>query len=294
MKLTPVCVCAALVVAFAGGLAPVFASPTEGEVAVVVDMTDAGRKIAPPTPGHPAFYVPVVVGYRSEGGQLAGEKAPPAPERVMRQLGMTLAEQGYRVVGARTGEPTVLLLFAWGSWNPQIDKVPMEEDPDPSQNPETPAPLPTGSGGVERALPSRNATDMLKLVAGNTINRLPVMPSYMTDFDRDAIRSDATENRYFVAIVAFDWASIKQHKRVMLWSAKMSIRATGSWFDEVFPALIKSGGPFFGRETLQRQLVSAPLLREGRVELGELQSKGVVEDSAVPVKTKSAPDEKKP
>lgn len=49
MKLTPVRVCAALVVAFAGGLAPVFASPTEGEVAVVVDMTDAGRKIAPPT-----------------------------------------------------------------------------------------------------------------------------------------------------------------------------------------------------------------------------------------------------
>ena len=62
---------------------------------------------------------------------------------------------------------------------------------------------------------------------------------------------------------------------------------------EVFPALIKSGGPFFGRETLERQLVTVPLLREGHVELGELRNKGVVEDPPAPVKTKSAPEEKK-
>jgi hypothetical protein len=281
------------VVLFAGVLAPAFASPSEGEVAVVVDMTDAGRKIAPPTPEHPAFYVPVVIGYRSEGGQVAGEKPPPPPERVMHQLAVTLAEQGYRVVGTKTGEPTVLLLFAWGSWNPQIDKVPFEEDADPSKESDASPPLPTGSGGLERTVPSRNATDMLRLVAGNTINRLPMMPSYMTDVDRDAIRSDATENRYFVVVVAYDWAAMKQHKRVPLWTAKMSIRSTGSWFDEVFPALIKSGGPFFGRETLERQLVTVPLVREGHVELGELRNKGVVEDLPAPVKTKSATEEKK-
>ena len=101
MKIIPAGVWITCVIGFSGGVAPVFASPSEGEVAVVVDMTDAGRKIATPTPDHPAFYVPVVVGYRSEGGQIAGEKPPPAPERVLRQLAVTLAEQGYRVARRR-------------------------------------------------------------------------------------------------------------------------------------------------------------------------------------------------
>jgi hypothetical protein len=250
---------------------PLRAASEEGDVAVVVDFTEAGRKIVRPTSEHPAYYVPLVVGYRSEGGQIAGQHAPPSNDAVAHQLAKALARQGYRVVGRGTGEPSLLLAFSWGTWNPQVDTDAVE-DPRDADEPQGSS----GEGLLKRKIPSKAADDMVALVAGNTLKKLPPMPDYMTDVKRDAIREDIAESRYFVVVAAFDWAAAKEHKRVMLWSAKMSIRSTGTWFDEVFPALIASGGPFFGRETRERQEVTVPLAREGHVELGELENKGVV------------------
>jgi hypothetical protein len=250
---------------------PLLAASDQGRAVVVVDLTEAGRKIARPTPEHPAFYVPLVVGYRSEGGQVAGEHPPPLNDVVARQLGKTLAQEGYRVVGPGTGEPSLLLVFSWGTWNPQVD-LQAVDDPRESDDP-VPS---SGQGLLQKKIPSKAADDMLALVAGNTLKNLPSVPDYMTDTKRDAIREDMGEGRYFVVVAAFDWAAAKAHRRVMLWSAKMSIRSTGTWFDEVFPALIASGGPFFGRETHERQDVTVPLAPEGQVELGELKTKEIV------------------
>lgn len=267
------CLCrwTGLLLAFVCSAWPLRAASDEGSVAVVVDFTDAGRKIARPTPEHPAYYVPLVVGYRSEGGQVAGQRPPPPNDAVAHQLAKALAQQGYRVVGRDTGEPSLLLAFSWGTWGPQVDTLDVE-DPRDADDPQASS----GQGLLERKLPSKAADDMVALVAGNTLKNLPPMPDYMTDVKRDAIRQDIARDRYFVVVAAFDWAAAKEHRRVMLWSAKMSIRTTGTWFDEIYPALIASGGPFLGRETLERQEVTVPLAREGHVELGELKSKGVV------------------
>jgi hypothetical protein len=262
---------AGLLFALVFGAWPLRAASEEGSVAVVVDFTEAGRKIARPTPEHPAYYVPLVVGYRNEGGQVAGQHPPPPNNAVAHQLAKVLAQQGYRVVGRATAEPSLLLAFSWGTWNPQVDTLPVE-DPRDADDPQASS----GEGLLERKLPSKAADDMVALVAGNTLKNLPSMPDYMTDVKRDAIREDIASGRYFVVVAAFDWAAAKEHRRVMLWSAKMSIRSTGTWFDEVYPVLITSGGPLLGRETLERQEITVPLAREGHIELGELKNKGVV------------------
>src|SRR3954454_1722436 len=96
------------------------ASNPKVEVNVVVDMTEAGRKVAPPTKEKPAYYFPIVAGYHEEGAIVAGEKAPPK-NMVIHELAKALAVQGYRVVSAQTPPPSLLLVLYWGYMNPQID-----------------------------------------------------------------------------------------------------------------------------------------------------------------------------
>jgi hypothetical protein len=65
------------------GVSPLFAGflgfgpPKETDVNVVVDLTEAGRTVAPPTKEKPAFYYPVLAGYRESGSLVAGETSPP-------------------------------------------------------------------------------------------------------------------------------------------------------------------------------------------------------------------------
>lgn len=71
-----------LAVALAGITSPLFAgflgfgTPKETDVNVVVDLTEAGRSVAPPTKEKPAFYYPVLAGYRESGSLVAGENSP--------------------------------------------------------------------------------------------------------------------------------------------------------------------------------------------------------------------------
>jgi hypothetical protein len=245
------------------------AAAPAGDVNVVVDMTEAGRQIAAPTSEHPAFYLPLVIGYREEGEKAAGNHAPPQ-EEVLKVFAEELAQHGYRVMNVHRGAPTLLLVFSWGVWNPVT--VQLEE------------------GGSSVAL---NAPELSLLVAGNTVKNLPIMPRWMTNIDREELRSDLKEDRFFAIVTAFKWTDQRPHQHVLLWTAKMSIPSRGLAFDQVLPALIATGGPFFGRETTKRQQVTVPLLREGRVNLGELQVKGIVSPDEMPAAAKQ-PKEKQP
>ena len=76
----------------------VIRSEPKAEVDVVVDMTPEGRKLLHPSPGHPAYYYPVVAGYKQEGDIVAGEKKPPPSSAVLHLIAVELARQGYRVL----------------------------------------------------------------------------------------------------------------------------------------------------------------------------------------------------
>lgn len=229
-----------------------FGKPTDTDVNVVVDMTDEGKKVAPPTKEKPVFYYPVLAGYREEGALVAGEKSPP-PNPVAHLLAKALAAQHYFVVGPKTPAPTLLLVFHWGYMNPQID-----ENPDPDNPQKT----------------FWNEREMLALVAGNTVKNVGSFGR-----ERDDILQAARDDRYFVIVSAYDFAAATQKKKTLLWRAKMSTPSNRVSLAEVIPSMITAGGPRFGRETKLPESVTAAIAKEGKVEIG---TPTVVKDPASP------------
>lgn len=273
MNLAPRFACVSTLLAVALATTPVaragflgFGAPKEADVNVVVDMTEAGRKTTPPTKEKPAFYYPVLAGYREAGSLVAGEKSPP-PNSVAKLLAKALAAQNYYVYGpGKTPAPTYLLVFHWGYMNPQIDDT--SGDPD---NPQT---------------VFWNQKEMLALVAGNTIQNLSSF-----GFEREDVLQAARDDRYFVIVSAYDFKAATEKKKVLLWQAKMSTPSNRVSLAEVIPSMITAGGPHFGRETKKPESVAAPLAKEGKVDVG---TPVVVPDAAKPAAPVTPkPEEKK-
>jgi len=222
-------------------LAPARAAEPRCEVNVNTSVTEAGKKLAPPTHEHPAYYFPVVAGWREKGAVVAGEKPPPVL-MVVHEFAKALAGQGYLVVGPKTPPPTLLLVFHWGTLNPQIDDV--------SPDPENPQKL------------FYNQGEMLALVGGNTL------PNLDLEFEREAVMQGAEDDRYFAIVSAYDFADAAKKKKTSLWVARMSTPSAGFTMTDVVAALIQSGSPLFGRETLRPTWITMPVGREGKVEIG--------------------------
>ena len=86
-------------------------------------MTDAGAKVAPPDPGHPVYFFPIVKGYQAGGTVAPNPPAAPPPNDVLRAIAVALHGQGYRLA-SKAHPPTLLLMFWWGY------KAPMPKDVD--------------------------------------------------------------------------------------------------------------------------------------------------------------------
>jgi hypothetical protein len=231
------------------------------DVNVIVDLTPAGRKLTLPTPAQPAYYAPLIGGYHEEGETTAGDKRPPQ-NFVLHEFAKALAAQGYLVAGAQTPVPSVLLVFHWGSLNPNIAESGDPDDPD--QN-------------------FLNEKKMVAMVAGQTLNNLNPFS------ERQEAMLAARTNRYYVMVTAYDFAAAKQHRKIALWRAKMSMPSAGVELADVVPVLIDSGAAWFGRETLRPVRVTKPLGHEGTVNLGELKVEEYIDPAAKPAEKPKQP-----
>lgn len=86
--------------------------------------------------------------------------------------------------------------------------------------------------------------------------------------------ADLEEERYYVIIAAYDFRQMtQQHKKQLLWTTRVSIRAQGNRFERSLAAMVGNASKFFGQD-------SGRLLREyqrvPRVDLGELKYLGTV------------------
>lgn len=228
------------------------------DVTVVVDMTAEGRKVARPTADHPAYYFPSIGGYK-EYGDVSKDLKPPSAHDIVKIVAPELARQGYRAVDNQHPRPDLMLDIGWGSIAPTVDTA-TADVMDSSQA--------AGSGNA------RNESQRLALVAGNTFSSIAMPESY----GHDGFMEAANDSRYYIIVGAYDFAAWeKDHKRVLLWKAKMSIPMDGVTFGDVLVSLIKAGGPQFGRETVGHPVVT-PGVPEGHVEVGT----PTVKDDVVP------------
>jgi hypothetical protein len=211
------------------------------QIDIVVDMTSQGRKVQPPSHDKPAFYIPYVRGYVELGKAREGTDPPP-PLAVEHQIALELARDGYFVISKASPIPSFILVIQWGCANPVIGNF---NDGDASQ---------------KRFF---NEGQMLAIVGGNTLEHMDL------DFNREQVMQGAEQDRYFVALTAFDYKAYSHgRKKVKLWEAKMSLPSTGVMIDDAIPALVRAGGPLFGRETTRPKMLILPLTPEGRVIIG--------------------------
>ncbi len=93
----------------------------------------------------------------------------------------------------------------------------------------------------------------------------------------EELRTAARDDRYFVILLAFDYAAARQRQKKLLWMAKMSTAAVGTNLPAVIPALAASGRPVFGRDTTP-DWVDSGKMREGSVILAPLEVEETVPD----------------
>jgi hypothetical protein len=94
--------------------------------------------------------------------------------------------------------------------------------------------------------------------------------------NREDLISEIEDNRYFIVLMAYDFRMVwKEKKHKLLWVTRISIRQHGNDFSKALPAMAQYASQYFGQNT--QGLVRKPL-PEGRVEVGEAKSLGIVPD----------------
>jgi len=220
-------------------------------VNVNVTLTEEGKKIDRPTLERPAYYRTLVIGYREEGKVDAGEK-PPAVDKVVSLLSKALVQEGYvESKSGKTPSPSLLLCYHWGTANPNITRV---EGIDPQ------------SGKVVKLDTFLNQDNMIALVSGGR-GKLPTEPLDVNDKNA---QQEATEERYFVIVTAYDYhTAVVEKKKKLLWIARISAPSVkAASLEAGLPSLIDTAAPFFGREAMPPQHLSVPVMREGKVDVG--------------------------
>lgn len=97
--------------------------------------------------------------------------------------------------------------------------------------------------------------------------------------DEQTMNEELNEERYFVIVMAYDYAFMRrEHRPRLLWVTRISVRAAGNNFTEAIPAIAEAGSPVYGHHLPGIQRVDVKR-RVGQVEFGELKTLGPVEES---------------
>jgi len=99
--------------------------------------------------------------------------------------------------------------------------------------------------------------------------------------------SDIGVSRYYVILRAFDFNSAwRQKKFQLLWETRFSLSERRHGFQQDLPSMAQSASLYFGQDSYG--VVRKPLIREGRVFMGEPKVLGIVGDSTEQSATGSA------
>lgn len=193
------------------------APPPAPQVIVVGDVTKAGQQARVPDAEHPVYYVPLTPDQPKADATKADPKQP-AKAEVLKQLGEALARRHYLPAGAGR-PPEIVLSFWWGTADPQLENY-----------------------GTDDALEedSFNERAMIALVGSDKKQEL------MNWHSKD-LRSAARQERHYLIVMAFDYASALQKQKKILWITRTSTPSSGTDLIGAIGPLVTTAGPAFGR-----------------------------------------------
>ena len=83
----------------------------------------------------------------------------------------------------------------------------------------------------------------------------------------DFLTEQAVTDLYYVIVSAYDFNALKRGERQLIWRANLTVSAIGVSMTDSLPALVLTGGPFFGRDLKESEILFRRVQR-GVVELG--------------------------
>jgi hypothetical protein len=259
--------------AFSFSLLPkAFQSKPRIDMTVFTTVTDAGRLVAPASPEHPVYYVVYPGGFREFGGTYAGVHPPQEAdlERVMKKA---LATQGYLPATDAVHRPSVLVIFTWGMHS-RLDPTTEAISPEATiQNMLERAELVGGMVFAQRVGHAYEERAISQLsgptFADASFNLIdPVHRLTEDNAKSEYLMDQISDDIYFVVASAYDYASVAQGKRTLLWRTNMTVNTAGVNMKETLPPLIATAAPFFGRETGGPEALQRRINRKGMVEIG--------------------------
>lgn len=217
---------------------------------VVAEQADPAAKSMLPTAGQPVYYVAYDGGYIEAGDPIAGEKPPPAGA-VAQALNTTLASQHYLPATAQSA-PSLLLVYYWGLLNRDSYQIRNSFRLQPNLK-----------ARIALVAPKKYA----ERIEQDLLDRrqpLPVHVPILDPMERDLLQLIG-DNRYFVIVSAYDFASVAHGAAKLLWRVRLSTRSAGVSMAQALPTLIRGGGSYFGRELKEMEIRNEPLVSEGQV-----------------------------
>jgi hypothetical protein len=272
----------------------------------ITEMTDEGRKLAPPSRESPAYYVAESGGFHAEGQGATGLKMPPATE-MESCLQRALAVNDYRPAGPGH-PPSLMIVYSWGSHanlDPGSTELAGSAFPDVRhRNLLGRAALVGGNkfaADLKTALEKQDREDEVKATLPVEFGSMLSTYGPLRRFaDRDPktrqLYEEALADCYFVVVSAYDYEAAAHSLRKLLWRSKMTVDAEGVAMTNTLPALILNDGRYFGRDMPEAATIAKRINRETRTRLGPLEVKEYIEtaDRTATDKTPETPPQAGP
>jgi hypothetical protein len=184
----------------------------------------------------PLSFVVLDGGYIEAGDPIAGDN-PPSPTVVAQALQSALAEHGFR---AAEGTPSIVITYHWGVLRVDHRQI------------NTPYQIKTNlQARIELVSTQKLGAEVENHILGREkgagMDETASAPRILVG-SLETIRQDSRMPRIFVVATAYDYQALSRHEPARLWTTKLSAQETSGGMDTVIPALIASGGQYFGKE----------------------------------------------
>lgn len=194
-------------------------------------------------PTGPAPFAALDGGYIEAGDPIAGD-TPPTPAAVAQSLQGALASQGYQFSAS---SPAVVLTYHWGVL--RIDHRQIRLPYGIKTNLEARIELVSTS-----QLGAEVENHILVAKKGPGLNPDAAAPRLLVG-PTETVEEDARQPRIFIVVSAYDYQGLLHRETKLLWRAKLSAREQSGRMDEVIPALISGGAPYFGQDITEPKII---------------------------------------
>lgn len=263
------------------------------QLSVITEYTADGKNVTPATPQKPVYYVSndsdVVrncgldfshdTGLTSTGDVVAGEKPPPI-KKLSAALKKALAANGY-LPADQTHPPSLIIVYRWGSFNHLETSLNLSTDV-PSEE----------KMGAMMHVDMDNITPMDELQQQNLVARAAIVGGTqfslevkralldghlkefrLRDIETSQLMDQASQDLYFVIASAYDFSSVQNGQKTLLWRTKISAPSEGMEMDSTLPQIVTNAAPYFGREMAKAKPLHVRIYK-GKVQMAEPKVEG--------------------